>query len=256
MWRMAHRRKRRGSWSSGCLQSGSSGLSRSTFRNQGIAARGDLSRHFRLHPKHRADTRTQIARDAADTLAGGKFGLAGCNLGKPLAAVLQSRTPKPAAGFGAAGLCPLDPRPHTLADHGRLKLRPRGRHASRPKIDLLTGRLEGRVDLRALLPDSPHFVPREQTLHFDVAKPSVDAATPVIAPAATGSASKITIAPGPSAIVPYISTSLPPAAVTIFSTASRRLVFRFSRMASSALCLVRLRYSNQLPASGSPAVFC
>jgi len=63
------------------------------------------------------------------------------------------------------------------------------------------------VDLRALLPDSPHFVPGEQTLHFDVAK---------AVPAATGSASKITIAPGPSAMVPYISTSLPPAAATIF----------------------------------------
>jgi hypothetical protein len=71
----------------------------------------------------------------------------------------------------------------------------------------LTGQLEGRVDLRALLPDSPHFVPGEQTLHFDVAK---------AVPAATGSASKITIAPGPSAMVPYISTSLPPAAATIF----------------------------------------
>ena len=32
----------------------------------------DLSRHFRLRPKHRADTRTQIARDAADTLTGGE----------------------------------------------------------------------------------------------------------------------------------------------------------------------------------------
>jgi hypothetical protein len=52
----------------------------------------NLSRHFRLHPKRRADTRIQIARDGADTLAGGKFGLDGCNLGKPLAAVLQCRT--------------------------------------------------------------------------------------------------------------------------------------------------------------------
>ena len=84
MWRVAHRRKRRESWSSGWSQSGSSGLSRSTFRSQGIAARGDLSRHFRPHPKHRADTRAQIARDAAATLAGGKFGLAGCILANPL----------------------------------------------------------------------------------------------------------------------------------------------------------------------------
>ena len=55
-------------------------------------------------------------------LPGGELGLDGCNLGKPLAAVLQCRTSKPAAGFGPAGLCPLDPRPHPLANDGALKL--------------------------------------------------------------------------------------------------------------------------------------
>ena len=82
------------SWSSGWSQSGSSGLSRSTFRSQGIAARGDLSRHFRPHPKHRADTRAQIARDAAARpLPAASSALRAANLSaNPLLLVLQCRT--------------------------------------------------------------------------------------------------------------------------------------------------------------------
>src|SRR6516164_7669291 len=55
--------------------------------------------------------------------------------------------------------------------------------------------------------------------------PSDDATTAAIAAPTPGSTSTITIAPGPSTMVPYIATTLPPAAFTSFSTASRRLVF-------------------------------
>ena len=57
------------------------------------------------------------------------------------------------------------------------------------------------------MPDTLTSSPENRRCTLTSRRPSVDAATPVIAPAATGSASKITIAPGPSAIVPYIFRS-------------------------------------------------
>ena len=63
--------------------------------------------------------------------------------------------------------CPLDPRPHALADHGRLKLRLRAAARKPPKIDLLAGRLEGRVGLRAsLCPDRHAFRDKRGLLVF------------------------------------------------------------------------------------------
>ena len=41
---------------------------------------GALNRHLRLDPKHRADGRARIARDAANALAGGELGLDRRNL--------------------------------------------------------------------------------------------------------------------------------------------------------------------------------
>src|SRR6516162_6974960 len=62
-----------------------------------------------------------------------------------------------------------------------------------------------------------------------------DTATPHIAGAMAGSGtSKITIAPGPLLALPYIATSFPPAAASNCSTAARRSVLGFSRIAFRA----------------------
>src|SRR6266700_2911530 len=62
-----------------------------------------------------------------------------------------------------------------------------------------------------------------------------DTATPDIAGAIAGSVtSKITITPGPLAALPYIATSLPPAAASTCSTAAWRLVLGFSLIALRA----------------------
>ena len=76
--------------------------------------------------------------------------------------------------------------------------------------------------------------------------------------------------PGPSAIVPYISTSLPPAAVAVNrplrdgwclglpawrpAPYAYKIAVRQNSIATPDFCLARLRFSNQPPASGSPAV--
>ena len=79
-----------------------------------------LSRHFRLHPKHRADTRAQVARNAANALAGGELGLDSRNLGKPLSAVLQCRPAEPAAGSVRWRLSQRSQSRGTMVDCGGL----------------------------------------------------------------------------------------------------------------------------------------
>src|ERR1043165_885917 len=62
-----------------------------------------------------------------------------------------------------------------------------------------------------------------------------DMATPLIAgPIAGSGTSKITITPGPLVALPYIETSVPPAALSTCSTAARRLVLGFSLIALRA----------------------
>jgi hypothetical protein len=89
-------------------------------------------------------------------------------------------------------------------------------YASRqPFQDLLTRRTVGLLKLYSLLPDADHFIHREQTHHLEVMN-------------------SVANAPGPSVMVAYMATNLPPAAFTSFSNASLRLVFGFLAIACMA----------------------
>src|SRR6516165_662429 len=82
------------------------------------------------------------------------------------------------------------------------------------------------------MPITSSMVNRRIILKF--LTPSDDATTAPTAAASARSASKIDIAPGPSAVVAYMPINLAPAAVSSFSNSTRRLVFGTLAMASSA----------------------
>src|SRR6266478_1679459 len=80
-----------------------------------------------------------------------------------------------------------------------------------------------------------------------------DTATPTIAGAIAGSGtSKITSAPGPLLALPYIATSLPPAAASTCSTAARRSVLGFSLIAFRACGVYSAVKQNSI---GLPSLF-